>query len=190
MASWPDITRGATLVESAFDFAREAHHGPRREGDTNVDHPLAVARLLREAGFSDEVVAASLLHDVVEDTATTLGEIEVWFGPKVAELVAAVTEDDSIEPYERRKAAHRAQVVAGGRDAAAIFAADKLATAQRLRRAGVEPPPAKLEHYERTLAELRRAYPDLPFLRPLERELAAIRARTGSPNVHGGVTSR
>jgi (p)ppGpp synthase/HD superfamily hydrolase len=171
----PEFVRRSELLEGAYRFARDAHHGDRRKGDTDIDHPVQVASLLDGAGFGEEVVAAALLHDVIEDTATDPEEIRERYHDAVAELVSAMTEDASVEPYEERKAAHRERIRRGGRDAAAIYAADKLASARRFHDRPDEVPGAKLEHYERTLGTLRDSHPDLPFLGELEGELRAIR---------------
>jgi (p)ppGpp synthase/HD superfamily hydrolase len=69
----------------------------------------------------------------VEDTDTTLEEIEEAFGSGVHDLVEAMTEDKEVEPYERRKEHHRDQVEAGGERAVLIYAADKVANLRDLR---------------------------------------------------------
>ncbi len=169
-----DPLRRTPLLAGALDFAADAHHGPRREGDTDVDHPIAVARLLDEAGFDEPVVAAALLHDVVEDTRTDVAEIRARFGEPVAGLVAAMTENEEIDGYAERKAEHRRRIRRAGCGPAAIYAADKLATTRAL--AGTEAPiaPERLEHFRRTLDELRRAQPQLPFLGELRDALDRI----------------
>jgi (p)ppGpp synthase/HD superfamily hydrolase len=171
----PQFARGSSLLEEAYELADDAHCGPGRRKHTDIDHPTAVAELLAENGFDQEVVAAGLLHDVIEDADTDPDEIFVRFGPEVAELVAVMTEDSSIEPYEERKAEHRARV-AGHPGAAAIYAADKLAKTRTLMNGGGEVSDAKLDHYRRTLAALRDAQPELPFLLELEENLRAIDA--------------
>jgi (p)ppGpp synthase/HD superfamily hydrolase len=176
MSEVPEFATTSPLLTSAYRFAGEAHHGARRTGDTEVDHPTEVARLLHEAGFAEDVVAAALLHDVIEDSTTHVDEIRERFGTPIADLVAAMTEDDSIEPYGRRKAAHRDQVRAAGRDTAAVFAADKLVNARDMAGAPA-PDPAKLDHYERTLLALSADHPDLQFLDALRRELVGLRER-------------
>jgi guanosine-3',5'-bis(diphosphate) 3'-pyrophosphohydrolase len=171
----PQFIADSGLLRSAFELARHAHHGPAREGDTDITHPVAVAELLHENGFEEKVVAAALLHDVVEDTSLDLAAISGPFGPDVAGLVAEMTEDARIESYPERKAEHRSRVTKDRR-VAAIYAADKVANTRGLRgRSDV--PPEKLQHYIETLGTLRKSYPDLPFLEPLEEELAAIQAR-------------
>jgi (p)ppGpp synthase/HD superfamily hydrolase len=162
------------LLEGAYRMAREAHHGRRREGDTDIDHPVEVAHLLSDTGFDERTVAAALLHDVVEDSATDTDEIEERFGAEVARLVAEMTEDTKIEPYENRKAEHRSRV-ARDRNVAAIYAADKLAGARDMLDDPDSVPGPQLDHYIESLVTLRDTHPDLPFLGALRRELERIR---------------
>ena len=92
-------------VWEAIELAARAHRGQVRKG-TGVPylvHPLGVARLLIEHGLPEEVVIAGVLHDTVEDTAVTLGELEARFGAGVAGLVAALSEPDKAAPWEVRK---------------------------------------------------------------------------------------
>jgi GTP diphosphokinase / guanosine-3',5'-bis(diphosphate) 3'-diphosphatase len=166
----PSFTRGSPLLRGAWRMAHEWHHGPRRRGDTDIDHPVAVAGLLHEQGFDEGVVAAGLLHDVVEDTTTSADEIAVRYGPEVARLVGEMTEDPAIEPYEERKAEHRDRV-SKDRSVAAIYAADKLATTRSL---DGPPEPPRLEHYVATFRVLCETHPDLPFLDELRAELERI----------------
>jgi guanosine-3',5'-bis(diphosphate) 3'-pyrophosphohydrolase len=178
MNDLPAFVADSELLESAYLLARSAHHGPAREGDTDISHPVAVAALLKEHDFEEPVVAAALLHDVVEDTSLDVAAIERAFGAEVARLVSEMTEDPSIESYEERKAEHRSRV-AGDRRVAAIYAADKLANTRDLAGAH-EVPPEKLEHYRQTLRILCETHPDLPFLSELGDELSAIAAKRGA----------
>ena len=171
----PQFARGSRLLEDAYELAVDAHCGSGRRGNTGIDHPTAVAALLDEHGFAPEVVAAGLLHDVLEDTDTDPDEITERFGPRVGGLVAVMTEDDAIEPYAVRKTEHRARVVADSA-ASAIYAADKLARTRALMDGGGEVSDAQLEHYQRTLAALCESHPELPFLPELEENLRAIDA--------------
>jgi guanosine-3',5'-bis(diphosphate) 3'-pyrophosphohydrolase len=175
----PSFATESALLRGACDFALSAHHGPARRGDTAIDHPIRVAWLLHEAGFEQEVVAAALLHDVVEDTAIDLDEIEARFGYEIASLVGEMTENEEIEPYEQRKAEHRERV-AGDRRVAAIYAADKLANARTLNEEAEEIERKRIEHYCRTLDRLATEQPDLPFLGPLRDELGALVARVST----------
>jgi len=173
----PDYIAPSRLLSAAYEVAAEVHGA----GRVSLRHPVAVATLLHDAGYPEHVVAAALLHDVVEDGGLGPEAMEERFGPQVAGLVARLTEDESIASFSHRKAALRSQAVGDGPEAAAIFAADKLAsTRSALRRAGA-PPAEKLEHYERSLWLLRARYPDLPFLGELEADLRRLRARAPLP---------
>lgn len=177
MSEVPSYAQGSRLLEDAYELAADAHSGPQRRKDTDLAHPIAVADLLHERGFDDDVVAAGLLHDVLEDTGGDVSEIEQRFGPDVGELVSVLTEDASIADYEERKAEHRARVSDHSTRAAAIYAADKLAKTRALHHdAGGNLSEAKLDHYRRTLIELREAHPELPFLEELEEALQDLDA--------------
>jgi (p)ppGpp synthase/HD superfamily hydrolase len=151
-------------------MAATLHDGPQAEAEKDLKHPVAVAALMHEAGFDEEVVAAALLHEVIEETQTEVGDIRGRFGPEVAGLVAEMTEDPSIRPYRARKEEHRERV---GRDrrSAAIYAADKLASTKALNEEGTEPDGQRLEHFRATLHALGETYPSLPFLAELRTEL-------------------
>jgi (p)ppGpp synthase/HD superfamily hydrolase len=173
----PTFARASPRLTDAYRFARSAHEGPRRRAGTTIVHPAEVAALLHEAGYPEYVIVAALLHDVVEDTATEVSQLEDRFGADVARLVAQLTEDPQIESYMERKGELRERAAADGHAAAAIFAADKLASARALNAQGGVPEPQKLEHYERTVREVGRHHPEVPFLAWLEDEIGRLRAR-------------
>ena len=158
------------LPGRARSFAAEAYGSDRQ-----LEHPDGVAALVRGAGADDEVQAAAYLHDVIEDTEVELPEIAAEFGSRVAGLVGAMTEDESIPDYAARKEEHRRRARDSGRDVAQLFVADKLSNVRRMRRGEKEPDPRKLGHYSATLETMRGAYPDLPLLDELESELRAVR---------------
>ena len=87
------------LVEKAICFAADKHSGAIRklEGTPYILHPMEVAAIVGSMTRDEKIIAAAILHDTVEDTATTLSEIMEEFGPRVAELVAGETEDK--RPY-------------------------------------------------------------------------------------------
>lgn len=155
----------------ARDFALEAYGS-----EAKLEHPLEVAELVRAAGADEGLQVAAVLHDLVEDTDIELSAIAAEFGSQVAAYVAAMTEDDSIAEYTARKEEHRRRACAAGREVALLFVADKLSNARRMQQAKKEPDAKKVGHYGATLETMRAAYPDLPLLDELERELAAIRA--------------
>jgi guanosine-3',5'-bis(diphosphate) 3'-pyrophosphohydrolase len=183
------------LVRAALEKARSAHEGQVRNGSGGmpyIEHPKSVAALLEEHGYGEEVLAAALLHDVVEDSETTLDELRELFGERVAGMVGVLTDDESIEAYRERKAEHRERVAAAGEDALAIYAADKLTNTRLLRRTYAEkgetvadefkvPIGLKAEIWEADLELLREKAPQLPFLDPLEEELREFRSLRGAP---------
>jgi HD domain len=93
---------GGGMTRAALGFAAARHAGQYREidGVPFIIHPIEVGRLLRGDGQPDHVVAAGLLHDVLEKTATGARELELEFGARVAQLVAAVSDDPSITTDE------------------------------------------------------------------------------------------
>lgn len=86
------------VLEKAFYFAKSAHTGQKRaSGEEYFTHPVAVAKILIELGMDYHTVAAAFLHDVVEDTPVSEGDIKAEFGDEILELVAGVTKLDKIE---------------------------------------------------------------------------------------------
>ena len=142
-------------VGEALAFVNDAYRTRLRRRGRTVDHPVAVGRLLADDGQPPKVVVAGILHDVLEDTDTTSGELRDVFGSDVARLVDALTQDPSIRKYRDRKAALREQIVDAGPDAAAVSLADKVA---KLRSAQSRPAKRKLNHYCETVRGIERRY--------------------------------
>ncbi len=91
------------MIKKAYDVAKKAHEGQlRRSGEPYFQHPLHVAEILVELGMDTESIVAALLHDVVEDTDTTLDDIRKMFGKQVANLVDGVTKLGKV-PYSSRE---------------------------------------------------------------------------------------
>lgn len=84
-----------TLFEEATQFALNAHAGTMRKKENipYILHPMEVATIAATMSQDEALLAAAVLHDTVEDTATTAEQIEENFGPRVAALVASETED-------------------------------------------------------------------------------------------------
>jgi (p)ppGpp synthase/HD superfamily hydrolase len=169
------------IASRAAGWAAEAHRGQHRDvdGAPFLVHPLEVALLLHQAGCPDEVIASGILHDVAEKTASTLDDVRAEFGPAVAAIVGALTEDPAIAQYEARKAALRDAVAAAGDDALAVFAADKLVKARELRVAAVadtmsaREAACKRAHYVASLELLERRLPRHALTEALRFELTA-----------------
>ena len=86
------------MIQKAYELANNAHNGVcRRSGEPYICHPLAVARLVLDLGMDSESIAAALLHDVVEDTPTTLDDLTAQFGSEVAQMVDGVTKLTKIQ---------------------------------------------------------------------------------------------
>lgn len=92
------------MKQTAKDFAEKAHQGQTRKSSNMpyITHPIRVAERLESVGFTDELVCAGYLHDVVEDTPYEMEDIKSMFGSRVAVLVATHTEDKS-KSWEERK---------------------------------------------------------------------------------------
>ncbi len=87
------------LIRKAFDVSVEAHKEQRRKsGEAYIFHPIAVAKIVAsEIGLGATSIAAALLHDVVEDTPTTIQDIERLFNPKVAQIVEGLTKISMVQ---------------------------------------------------------------------------------------------
>jgi guanosine-3',5'-bis(diphosphate) 3'-pyrophosphohydrolase len=96
------------IVLEALAFAAHKHRDQRRKdaaASPYINHPIALANVLvREGAVSEpEVVAAALLHDTLEDTQTSPGELRTAFGERVARVVEEVTDDKSLPKAERKR---------------------------------------------------------------------------------------
>ncbi|MDH3614831.1 MAG: bifunctional (p)ppGpp synthetase/guanosine-3',5'-bis(diphosphate) 3'-pyrophosphohydrolase, partial [Gammaproteobacteria bacterium] len=92
-------------VLQAYKFGASAHDGQtRKSGEPYITHPVAVAQELAEMHLDAQAIAAAILHDVVEDTEASLGDIEENFGHEVAQLVDGVSKLDQIQFRSRAEA--------------------------------------------------------------------------------------
>ncbi len=171
------------LARAALDLASEAHSGQQRwDGAPFVLHPLEVGSLLRNTGHADSLVAAGILHDVLEHSGFTAADLERAVGPGVASAVVAVTEDPGIDDYAARKGELAARATSSGDDALGLFAADKVAKVRELRAqmthapdlAATEDGRARLRHHRHCELLLRARAPDHPLVRQLRFELWAL----------------
>ena len=142
------------MVIKAAVFAAQRHCHQRRKGvdaAPYINHPLEVADILASLGGVQElpVLLAALLHDTVEDTATTLEELEAEFGRDVRLLVAEVTDDKRLPKAERKRlqVEHAPSMSQGARQ---IKIADKISNLRDL----ISNPPADWS------AQRRREYVD------------------------------
>jgi guanosine-3',5'-bis(diphosphate) 3'-pyrophosphohydrolase len=131
------------LLLKALAFAAHKHREQRRkdaEASPYINHPIALADVLvNEGGVTDfEVLCAALLHDTVEDTATTHEELVDAFGERIARIVAEVTDDKTLPKAERKRLQieHAPRI---SRAAQLVKLADKLVNLRDV----AERPPAK-----------------------------------------------
>jgi hypothetical protein len=184
----PIFMRGLPLTQAAVAYAKRAHDGQQRkvDGAPFIVHPLEVASLLYRAGAPDHLIAAGALHDTIEKTGVIASDLRECFGSRVTTLVLAVSEDQRITGYARRKAALREQVAGAGEEALTLFAADKLSKARELlldagpasnsrsRGVGVTRSGARrLKHYSHCLQLLQERLPDSPLVEQLRTQLDA-----------------
>jgi len=127
-----------TLVERARVFATAAHAavGQRRKytGEPYVVHPIEVSELVASVGGTEAMVAAALLHDVLEDTGVTFDVLEEEFGTEVAELVLWLTDVSKPEDGNRstRKALDRQHSAAAPAEAQTVKVADLISNSRSI----------------------------------------------------------
>jgi (p)ppGpp synthase/HD superfamily hydrolase len=150
----PSFLCDLTVTCEAVEFAARHHE--------SVLHPVEVAWLLHSSGYPDRVVAAGVLHDVIEDTDADLAGLRERFGDEVAVIVAVLTEDPAIADWAARKRDLRNRLLDAPEEAAAVFAADKVSKVREMRarvsRREVSLPELRdrLDHYRKSLEVLER----------------------------------
>jgi len=117
----------ASVVEKAMRISAVAHKDQKRkEGDVPyITHPAMVALLLARNGFRETVVAAGLVHDVVEDSGISIEVLERELGSEVAAIVASVSENKDLV-WEERKTQYVKSIREGNEDVKAVSIADKI----------------------------------------------------------------
>ncbi|WP_404469432.1 HD domain-containing protein [Sutcliffiella horikoshii] len=123
------------IVEKAIIFAAEAHKHQTRKGTEipYITHPFAVGMMLQGAGCSEEVVAAGILHDTLEDTEATYDSLVKEFGGRVADLVVAASENDKSLSWEERKQHTIDGFKNASMEALQVIVADKLHNLRSIR---------------------------------------------------------
>ena len=108
------------LIRAAYVYSAQVHVGQTRmSGEPYLVHPVAVASILAQMKLDEASVATGLLHDTVEDTLTTVEDLERFFGKEIATLVDGVTKISKIEfqsKEERQAENFRKMILAMSRD--------------------------------------------------------------------------
>lgn len=155
------------LIIKAEAFAEKAHHGQLRdEGVPFITHLIAAADIVAAWGCDAVTIAATVLHDVVEDTPVTLGEVTDTFGEEVAYLVDGATKivGETREESEKRTKAKMASYVQGDARLAYVKIADRihnLSTIEHL----------SAERRERIITESKGFYRELATKAPTPKVL-------------------
>jgi guanosine-3',5'-bis(diphosphate) 3'-pyrophosphohydrolase len=189
----PEPRIESDLAIAALRFARRVHLGQYRKqtGEQFVEHPIAVADLLSDAGYNGALLAAAYLHDVVEKTDVQLDELRERFGPGVAGLVDCLSEDQEIDGYGERKRALRRGILDSGGDPVVIYAADRVANMRDWLRVTADAREAcgerlgttlreRLELWTEDLEELHDLDPETPFLSEIDRDLRTLKAEAAT----------
>lgn len=130
-----------TVFDRAIVFATNAHCGQIRKGDGRpyILHPMAVASIVGAYTADDEVLAAAVLHDTMEDAGVTKDDLADKFGNRVADMVAALSENkrrdvDAADSWKKRKAETVADIAFASHWVKLICLADKLANLRDMKR--------------------------------------------------------
>ena len=185
-------------IQDAIYFAVKTHEIYRKQKRKGKDvpyitHPLIVGMILAQAGASEDVIAAGILHDTIEDSSdekrVTKEMIEERFGEYVATLVYAVTEKNRALPWEERKAAALLEIQKFSHDALLVKSGDVLSNMTEMlgdyERDGEEtfahfngPKDAVLHHALRVIETVIQAWPENPLVVDLEDVQKRLRSIT------------
>jgi myo-inositol-1(or 4)-monophosphatase len=131
----------STLLDRAIVFAVRAHAGTERRGKgfPYIVHPMEAVEIAATMTPDQEVLAAAVLHDTVEDTDVTIEQIRSEFGERVASFVATESDEphqrlDSVENWRARKQAAINRIARASRDAKIVALGDKLSNMRAIAR--------------------------------------------------------
>jgi len=180
----------AGLLRRAYAVADHWHSGQvRKSGAPYITHPLAVAILLADIGMDTTTLVAALLHDTVEDTGLTIGEVKAEFGAEVAVLVDGVTKLDGSKWGDHAEGeTFRKMILAASIDlrVLVIKLADRV---HNLRTLGHHPKREKRERIARASMELLVPFAQRLGLYEYQRELEDLAFATLSPEAYGRVAA-
>lgn len=180
-----------TTVESDY-FATKAHAGAKRKGKERayILHPLEAMLIVASLTENEEVLAAAILHDTVEDTETTKEDICRGFGPRVAGLVASESEDKredrpEAETWQLRKSEMVGHLKSASRDTKLICLGDKLANIREISRDQAALGDALWERFNQKDKSLHGWY----YASLYEIPAIGVRRRSRCPGIRGAAGS-
>src|SRR5689334_5228864 len=180
----------ADLLRRAYAVADHWHSGQvRKSGAPYITHPLAVAILLADIGMDTTTLVAALLHDTVEDTGLTIGQVKAEFGAEVAVLVDGVTKLDGAKWGDHAEGeTFRKMILAASIDlrVLVIKLADRV---HNLRTLGHHAKREKRERIARASMELLVPFAQRLGLYEYQREMEDLAFATLSPEAHGRVAA-
>ena len=170
-------------VREAFEYAETAHKGQKRKsGEAYITHPIAVADILADLHLDGATMAAAILHDVVEDTPSSMAEVEQKFGKEVAEIVDGVTKLDQVQFKSRKEAqaeSFRKMMLAMVRDIRVIMV--KLADRTHNMRTLASMPPEKRRAVARETLDIYAPIANRLGIHSIKLELEELGFRTLYP---------
>jgi (p)ppGpp synthase/HD superfamily hydrolase len=181
--SVPALELGVRRAD-AIAFLLDAYDRVATRPGKGIPHAQAVADILRDSGRDETTQLVGLLHDVAEHTPRTIDDLRAAFGDDVADMVAALTEDEHVDQYAPRKRLLRGQIVAAGSPVVDVALADKIATLRHALITGTIVTDRQLQHYRATLRLARAAGIAADLCDQLQRSLARfplVGGATSSP---------
>lgn len=179
-------TADLSLIRKAYDFSKSLHTGQKRSsGEPYILHPIEVATILADYKLDTVTIATGLLHDTVEDTVTTVEEIQKNFGPEIASLVEGLTKISKITFHtseEKQAENFRKMILAMAKDIRVILVklADRLHNMRTLQHL----PPEKQVQIAAETLDIYGPIANRLGLSELKRELEDLGLRFTKPEVY------
>ena len=180
------------LLNKAYVYAMQKHGTQRRaNGDPYFSHPLEVAAILTDLKLDDATIAAALLHDTIEDTDATRGEIDEVFGEDIGRLVEGLTKIGKLDLVSKKAAQAenlRKLLLAISSDVRVLLVklADRL---HNMRTLQFMPPEARIRIAEETL-DIYAPLAGRMGMHDMREELEELAFRTVNPEAHATIARR
>lgn len=173
------------LLRRAYAVAERYHRGQtRKSGAPYVTHPLAVALILADLGMDTTTLVAALLHDTVEDTDLTLGQVHAEFGEEVAVLVDGVTKLDGSKWGDRAEAETFRKIILSAADDLRVLVIKLADRVHNLRTLRFHPNPQKRERIARASLELLVPFAERLGIYVFKREMEDVAFACLRPEEH------